>query len=154
MLSEAFGDAAALIKRLKKRKISKNDFKPKFREKLCYAIIDIGRLANNADIDLEKQFEIWWKSKDKRTRLDVLKGYSKISKEYDICTSIATKSEEKDFIKMAGNAKGKKVLDVGCGTGRCSLLLARKGGVISGIDISAAMLKIARKKAQQAKKGT
>lgn len=42
-----------------------------------------------------------------------------------------------------------KVLDVGCGTGNFSVKLAQQGCQITGIDISAEMLKIAREKARQ-----
>lgn len=44
---------------------------------------------------------------------------------------------------------GMKVLDVGCGTGNFSLKLARRGVAVTGIDISAEMLKVARSKAAQ-----
>jgi ubiquinone/menaquinone biosynthesis C-methylase UbiE len=43
---------------------------------------------------------------------------------------------------------GMKVLDVGCGTGNFSVKLAQQGCQVTGIDISAAMLKIAREKAR------
>lgn len=43
--------------------------------------------------------------------------------------------------------KGQKVLDVGCGTGNFSIKLAKKGCVVTGIDISEKMLDIAKAKA-------
>ncbi len=42
---------------------------------------------------------------------------------------------------------GRPVLDVGCGTGRVALYLARQGVRVVGIDLSAAMLKRARERA-------
>jgi ubiquinone/menaquinone biosynthesis C-methylase UbiE len=45
---------------------------------------------------------------------------------------------------------GEHILDVGCGTGNFSLELARLGVAVTGIDISEAMLAIARRKAEDA----
>ncbi len=51
--------------------------------------------------------------------------------------------------RLAGPAP-KRVLDVGCGTGFLSLLLAELGHRVTGIDLSAQMLEQARKKAAAA----
>lgn len=45
-------------------------------------------------------------------------------------------------------APGEQILDVGCGTGNFSLELARLGVRVTGIDISEAMLAVARRKAE------
>lgn len=42
---------------------------------------------------------------------------------------------------------GTHILDVGCGTGNFSIKMARKGAIITGIDISEKMLSIAQQKA-------
>jgi ubiquinone/menaquinone biosynthesis C-methylase UbiE len=42
---------------------------------------------------------------------------------------------------------GKRVLDIGCGTGGASFACAARGAVVIGIDINAGMLEVARKKA-------
>lgn len=47
-------------------------------------------------------------------------------------------------------AKGDKVLEVGCGTGSLAILCARKGAVVTGIDISPKMLTIAHRKLRRA----
>ncbi len=39
-------------------------------------------------------------------------------------------------LKLLGNVKNKKVLEVGCGAGQVSIALAKKGAVCTGIDIS------------------
>lgn len=44
---------------------------------------------------------------------------------------------------------GMKVLDVGCGTGNFSMKLAERGCVVTGIDVSEEMLKVAREKAAE-----
>lgn len=42
------------------------------------------------------------------------------------------------------NVFGKKVLDLGCGEGYCTRILSKKGGIMTGIDISAQMIEIAK----------
>jgi ubiquinone/menaquinone biosynthesis C-methylase UbiE len=42
---------------------------------------------------------------------------------------------------------GSKILDIGCGTGGVSLACARSGAEVTGIDINAGMLRVAREKA-------
>jgi len=55
---------------------------------------------------------------------------------------------EVDFlIEELGLKPGAKILDVGCGTGRHSIELARRGFDVTGIDLSEAMLAKARAKA-------
>jgi ubiquinone/menaquinone biosynthesis C-methylase UbiE len=46
---------------------------------------------------------------------------------------------------------GRTVLDVGTGTGRAAIALALRGGVITGVDASAEMLEVARRRAGEAK---
>ncbi|MFT9847002.1 class I SAM-dependent methyltransferase [Aneurinibacillus sp. REN35] len=58
---------------------------------------------------------------------------------------------EKQIMMEALKPKpGEKALDIGCGTGIYSLLLASKGVDVTGIDISRAMLEKAREKAEKA----
>ena len=39
-------------------------------------------------------------------------------------------------LKMIGNVKGKKVLEIGCGGAQCGIAFAKKGAKVTGIDIS------------------
>jgi SAM-dependent methyltransferase len=58
---------------------------------------------------------------------------------------------EADFIeKEIGFDKSIEVLDIGCGTGRHAVELARRGYAVTGVDLSGAQLKKARSKAQAA----
>lgn len=51
-------------------------------------------------------------------------------------------------IEALGNAEGKKYLDLGCGSGRYAINLARLGARVVGIDFSDAMLGLARRYAK------
>ncbi len=58
---------------------------------------------------------------------------------------------ECDFIERElGHNKGLRILDVGCGTGRHSIELSRRGYSVVGVDLSESQLQRAREKAQQA----
>jgi len=57
---------------------------------------------------------------------------------------------ECDFIeKELGSDKSLKLLDVGCGTGRHSIELTRRGYSVTGIDLSASQLARAKEKAEK-----
>lgn len=49
-----------------------------------------------------------------------------------------------------GFDKNLKIIDIGCGTGRHSIELTRRGYSVTGIDLSESLLRKAREKAQQA----
>ncbi len=58
---------------------------------------------------------------------------------------------EVDFIEKEINYdKNCKILDIGCGTGRHDIELAKRGYNVTGIDLSEAMLAKAREKAREA----
>jgi len=61
------------------------------------------------------------------------------------------KLERSILQKLIPPLKNKLVLDVGCGTGRWTAYFVKKGARVIGLDISAEMLKIARKKVPNAK---
>ena len=57
---------------------------------------------------------------------------------------------ECDFIEKEINyEKGLKIIDIGCGTGRHSIELSKRGYAITGIDLSESLLEKAREKATQ-----
>jgi SAM-dependent methyltransferase len=66
------------------------------------------------------------------------------------CFTKNTKAEADFIIEVLGLSPGMTLLDVGCGTGRHSIELARRGLKVTGIDISRGMLDVARRNAEQA----
>lgn len=50
--------------------------------------------------------------------------------------------------RMLGNVAGERVLDAGCGTGYLSIKLAALGADVVGVDLSQAMIEIARRRAE------
>ena len=80
--------------------------------------------------------------------------FGSYSNYYDLLYKDKDYPAEVDFIdlifKEYGTGKIKTILDMGCGTGGHALLLAQRGYRITGIDMSASMLSIAKEKAKKA----
>lgn len=59
-----------------------------------------------------------------------------------------TESIEKHVIfNLAGDLRGKRLLDLGCGEGTYSIVASQKGAFVTGLDISEAMLEPAKRRA-------
>ncbi|MFS4092242.1 class I SAM-dependent methyltransferase [Streptomyces sp. AF1A] len=50
------------------------------------------------------------------------------------------------MLALAGNVAGRRILDAGCGSGSLSAALRDRGAVVTGIDVSAGMLALARRR--------
>jgi len=85
-------------------------------------------------------------SMDAPIETDLEEAYNLFSESYD--TSIGTNFNERMLETIDGLA-GKKILDVGCGTGSLSRLLAEAGGEVTGVDLSERMIDIAIEKTQE-----
>jgi ubiquinone/menaquinone biosynthesis C-methylase UbiE len=59
-------------------------------------------------------------------------------------------SQEQVIARFLEPLRGRTVLDVGTGTGRGAIALARRGALVTGVDASAEMLDVARKRAAAA----
>lgn len=71
---------------------------------------------------------------------------------YDYLYQDKDYEKECDFLEALFEKYGKKVhtiLDLGCGTGRHAIILAKRGYKITGVDRSAEMLDIARRKVRR-----
>ncbi len=66
------------------------------------------------------------------------------------CFTKNTLREVEFLIETLGLAPGAAVLDVGCGTGRHAVELARRGYAVTGVDLSPGMLEVAAKRAHAA----
>jgi SAM-dependent methyltransferase len=54
--------------------------------------------------------------------------------------------ERPAMLELAGNVAGRRILDAGCGSGPLSAALRDRGAVVTGIDSSAGMLELARRR--------
>ncbi len=77
-------------------------------------------------------------------------GYQKECKiPIDIHYGPGSPNEKK--LKLLGNIKGKKILEIGCGGAQCGIAMAKQGAKVTGIDISKEQLKFAKKLAEKNK---
>jgi SAM-dependent methyltransferase len=62
--------------------------------------------------------------------------------------TLLAESQERVLTEFLGAVEGRRILDVGTGTGRAALAIARRGAEVVGIDASAEMLRVARARAE------
>lgn len=75
-------------------------------------------------------------------------AYKEFATVYDELMTDIPYNDYVELLELAiGGLNGKKVLDVGCGTGLLSVKLAQKGAEVTGIDLSNDMLEVARNRA-------
>ena len=75
-------------------------------------------------------------------------SYSEFATVYDELMTEIPYDTYAEFIELATNGvSGKKILDIGCGTGLLSVKLAKMGGDVTGVDLSPDMLSIATERA-------
>ena len=78
--------------------------------------------------------------------LSTQEGYDRWSEIYDEEANPLVMIEEPEVERALGAVAGLRILDVGCGTGRHAVRLARAGAEVTGIDFSSGMLDKARGK--------
>jgi len=81
-----------------------------------------------------------------KTKISWKKLYSLWAKEYDSWPSVRGVIDKKGILKLIGKIKRKEVLDLGCGTGKWSTILAKKGANVTAVDNSKEMLNVLKKK--------
>lgn len=74
--------------------------------------------------------------------------YAKFAAVYDELMTDIPYDRYVDLIELAASGiEGKKILDIGCGTGLLSAKLAKRGGKVTAVDLSTDMLQIASNRA-------
>lgn len=73
-------------------------------------------------------------------------GYDRWAKVYDTEDNPLVILEEEHIGSLIGNASGRRLIDLGCGTGRHALRLAEAGADVTAVDFSEAMLAHAQAK--------
>jgi len=63
-------------------------------------------------------------------------GYELAAKKYDEMEGYLNSFEQDNVFYLLKDIKGKKILDVGAGTGRISTALQRNGGEVTSLDLS------------------
>jgi len=79
--------------------------------------------------------------------LPTREGYDRWAAYYDADPNPLVAIEEPLVEALLGDVRGLAVADVGCGTGRHALRLARAGAAVAGVDFSESMLAQARARA-------
>ena len=80
--------------------------------------------------------------------MDSKESYTEFALIYDELMTDIPYDTYVDLISLAaGGIKGKKIIDVGCGTGLLAVKLAKAGALVTGVDLSRDMLNIAEKRA-------
>lgn len=73
-------------------------------------------------------------------------GYDLAAEFYDQKEKYLNSFEQNKILPLLGDVKNKKVLDIGAGTGRLSLQLAKGGAQVMALDVSAKMLELVKRK--------
>ncbi len=72
--------------------------------------------------------------------------YTLIAPFYDILVGPFLRHARKGIVRGAEAEKCRRILDVACGTGEQAIMLSKAGIEVTGIDLSPAMLRVARDK--------
>jgi ubiquinone/menaquinone biosynthesis C-methylase UbiE len=54
-----------------------------------------------------------------------------------------------DQLQLIGDVRGKRVLEIGCGGGQCSIAFAKRGAIATGVDLSDEQIAFARQLAER-----
>jgi len=63
---------------------------------------------------------------------------------------LIAETQEQQIAAFLAPVEGRRVLDVGTGTGRAAIALAKRGAIVTGVDASAEMLQVAQRRAAEA----
>lgn len=82
---------------------------------------------------------------------DSAEGYDLAAEDYDKKEGYLNSFEKNQFLPLLGNLAGKKILDVGAGTGRLAIPLVKAGAEVVAMDVSEKMLMRLYRKNKQIK---
>jgi ubiquinone/menaquinone biosynthesis C-methylase UbiE len=94
-------------------------------------------------VEMTKEVEKWWN--------ETSFGYQKDAQIHTKYAHYGPCAPDENKMKLLGNVKGKKILEIGCGGGQCSIAFAKQGAKCIGVDISKEQLKYAEKLAKNNK---
>src|SRR4051812_14690727 len=63
---------------------------------------------------------------------------------------LIAETQERQIAAGLAPLEGRRILDVGTGTGRAAIALAKRGAIVTGVDASAEMLQVAARRAAEA----
>jgi len=92
---------------------------------------------------MTKEIKKWWN--------EASKGYQEDSKIRTKSAHYGPYAPDESKLKLLGNVKGKKILEIGCGGGQCSIAFAKQGAKCTGLDLSKEQLKHAEELAKKEK---
>ncbi len=88
---------------------------------------------------------------------DARAAWNQVSARYQERQAIPTHSAHygpwaptEEELRLLGDVRGLRILEIGCGGGQTSIALARAGAVVAGLDLSDAQLALARRLAAEA----
>lgn len=84
---------------------------------------------------MTKEIEKWWN--------ETSKSYQESSMIHTRSAHYGPYAPDENKLKLLGGVKGKKILEIGCGGGQCSIAFAKQGAKCTGIDISKEQLEYA-----------
>jgi len=91
----------------------------------------------------EKLIKKWWE--------ETSKHYQKEAKINTHSAHYGPYAPDENELRLLGNLRGKRILELGCGGGQCSIAFAKKGAKVTGIDISEKQLEYAKELAKKNK---
>jgi len=92
---------------------------------------------------MTKEIKKWWEETTER--------YQKSSDIHTRSAHYGPYCPDEDELNLLGNVKGKKILEIGCGGGQCSIAFAKNGAICTGIDISDKQINYAKNLAEKNK---
>jgi ubiquinone/menaquinone biosynthesis C-methylase UbiE len=88
--------------------------------------------------------------------IDLRAAWNRVSGDYQAAHAIPSHSAHygpwaplENELRLLGDVRGLRILEVGCGGGQCSVAFAKQGALVAGIDLSDEQLAFARRLAER-----